>query len=635
MSDATERPADRPPTPGRRRAPRTSRRRRPAAAPPTASRPAPPPRSCASSPTPSPTSSPASSSPARSAAWPRRAPSAADQPGQGGRRAGHRAQPRRLRPPRRRRRRTARRLPLRRREPGAPLDPRRPGEAASRQRPPRDDPRDDDGTTGTESDRSRLTPGPEGPWIRRRTHRPGLRRADPPSGTVGPSGVRPKTEGHMGLTIGVDIGGTKIAAGVVDEEGTILGHAQGADSADRRRHRRRDRAAVSGARRRAPDRGRRHRRRRIRRRQAGHGPLRAEHRLAPRTAQGQGRAARRPAGRRGERRQRRGLGRVQVRRRPGPRRRHLHHPRHRPRRRHHHRQQAAPRTLRRGRRVRPHPGRPRRPAVRLRQPGLLGAVRLRPRPRPLREAARQRHPRERARSCWGSATAPPTASRAGTSARPPARATRSPSTPSANWPAGPARAWPTSPRSSTRPPSSSAAASRTRASWSSTRSASPSAAGWSAASGARTPRCSPPSSAARPAWSARPTWPARADPHQGGLIASRAFARRHPPARGAADGSSVVARRIMYRILSPHGDAPLPDSRTEPDGSAVIRVLSYNIRSMRDDRAALARVIRACAPDLVLVQEAPRFFRWRKRAARLARRTGLVTSPAAPPPRAR
>ncbi|WP_406449258.1 endonuclease/exonuclease/phosphatase family protein [Streptomyces sp. NBC_00876] len=68
----------------------------------------------------------------------------------------------------------------------------------------------------------------------------------------------------------------------------------------------------------------------------------------------------------------------------------------------------------------------------------------------------------------------------------------------------------------------------------------------------------------------------------------------------------------------------LPDSRTEPDGSAVIRVLSYNIRSMRDDCPALARVIRACAPDLVLVQEAPRFFRWRKYAARLAARTDLV-----------
>ncbi|MFG2402900.1 endonuclease/exonuclease/phosphatase family protein [Streptomyces brevispora] len=68
----------------------------------------------------------------------------------------------------------------------------------------------------------------------------------------------------------------------------------------------------------------------------------------------------------------------------------------------------------------------------------------------------------------------------------------------------------------------------------------------------------------------------------------------------------------------------LPESRTEQDGSVVIRVLSYNIRSMRDDQAALARVIRACAPDLVLVQEAPRFFRWRKRAARLAAATDLV-----------
>jgi endonuclease/exonuclease/phosphatase family metal-dependent hydrolase len=73
------------------------------------------------------------------------------------------------------------------------------------------------------------------------------------------------------------------------------------------------------------------------------------------------------------------------------------------------------------------------------------------------------------------------------------------------------------------------------------------------------------------------------------------------------------------------GDLPdLPRSATEPDGSAVVRVLSYNIRSMRDDTAALARVIRACAPDLLLVQEAPRFFRWRKAAVRLAGATGLV-----------
>lgn len=80
---------------------------------------------------------------------------------------------------------------------------------------------------------------------------------------------------------------------------------------------------------------------------------------------------------------------------------------------------------------------------------------------------------------------------------------------------------------------------------------------------------------------------------------------------------------------------PLPESRTEADGSAVVRALSYNVRSMRDDTAALARVIRACAPDLVLVQEAPRFVGWRKRLARLARESGLVVlsggAPAAGP----
>ncbi|MCQ9182048.1 endonuclease/exonuclease/phosphatase family protein [Streptomyces sp. IBSBF 2953] len=70
--------------------------------------------------------------------------------------------------------------------------------------------------------------------------------------------------------------------------------------------------------------------------------------------------------------------------------------------------------------------------------------------------------------------------------------------------------------------------------------------------------------------------------------------------------------------------SPLPNSRTEPDGSAVIRVLSYNVRSLRDDADALARVITACAPDLVLLQESPIFFRWRKKLARLAAAAGQV-----------
>jgi endonuclease/exonuclease/phosphatase family metal-dependent hydrolase len=55
-----------------------------------------------------------------------------------------------------------------------------------------------------------------------------------------------------------------------------------------------------------------------------------------------------------------------------------------------------------------------------------------------------------------------------------------------------------------------------------------------------------------------------------------------------------------------------------------VRLLSYNIRSMRDDVGALARVIRAAAPDVVCLQEAPRFFRWRRHAARLGRATGLA-----------
>ena len=56
----------------------------------------------------------------------------------------------------------------------------------------------------------------------------------------------------------------------------------------------------------------------------------------------------------------------------------------------------------------------------------------------------------------------------------------------------------------------------------------------------------------------------------------------------------------------------------------VLRLLTYNVRSLRDDRDAVARVIRSAAPDVVCVQEAPRFARWRSRCAALARTSGLV-----------
>ena len=55
-----------------------------------------------------------------------------------------------------------------------------------------------------------------------------------------------------------------------------------------------------------------------------------------------------------------------------------------------------------------------------------------------------------------------------------------------------------------------------------------------------------------------------------------------------------------------------------------MRVMTWNVRSLRDDAAGVARVLRAAAPDVVLVQEAPRLWRWRQACARLARQSGLL-----------
>jgi endonuclease/exonuclease/phosphatase family metal-dependent hydrolase len=57
---------------------------------------------------------------------------------------------------------------------------------------------------------------------------------------------------------------------------------------------------------------------------------------------------------------------------------------------------------------------------------------------------------------------------------------------------------------------------------------------------------------------------------------------------------------------------------------STLRVLSYNVRSLRDDESAVVRVIRSAGAHIVAVQEAPRFGRWRYRRASLARRVGLV-----------
>ena len=55
-----------------------------------------------------------------------------------------------------------------------------------------------------------------------------------------------------------------------------------------------------------------------------------------------------------------------------------------------------------------------------------------------------------------------------------------------------------------------------------------------------------------------------------------------------------------------------------------LRIASYNLRSLRDDRSAVVRVLRGLDADVVCLQEVPRFWRWRSRCAALARESGLL-----------
>lgn len=55
-----------------------------------------------------------------------------------------------------------------------------------------------------------------------------------------------------------------------------------------------------------------------------------------------------------------------------------------------------------------------------------------------------------------------------------------------------------------------------------------------------------------------------------------------------------------------------------------VRVVTWNVRSLRDDARGVAAALRALQPDLVCVQEAPRLAGWRTSRVRLARAAGLV-----------
>ncbi|MBB0247095.1 endonuclease, partial [Streptomyces alkaliphilus] len=60
-----------------------------------------------------------------------------------------------------------------------------------------------------------------------------------------------------------------------------------------------------------------------------------------------------------------------------------------------------------------------------------------------------------------------------------------------------------------------------------------------------------------------------------------------------------------------------------PGPGVGVRLVTWNVRSLRDDRAALVRTLRVLAPDVLCLQEMPRFIGWRRHALRLARATGL------------
>lgn len=64
--------------------------------------------------------------------------------------------------------------------------------------------------------------------------------------------------------------------------------------------------------------------------------------------------------------------------------------------------------------------------------------------------------------------------------------------------------------------------------------------------------------------------------------------------------------------------------QADPAPAGSFRLVTWNVRSLRDDRRLVSTSLRALRPDVVCVQEAPRFLRRRSSCARLARESGLL-----------
>lgn len=69
--------------------------------------------------------------------------------------------------------------------------------------------------------------------------------------------------------------------------------------------------------------------------------------------------------------------------------------------------------------------------------------------------------------------------------------------------------------------------------------------------------------------------------------------------------------------------SPGAPDRVDADRGDAVRVVSYNVRDLLDDRDAVAHVVRSCRPDVLCLQEAPRRPLTAHRLRRLARETAL------------
>src|SRR5207245_9076622 len=99
--------------------------------------------------------------------------------------------------------------------------------------------------------------------------------------------------------------------------------------------------------------------------------------------------------------------------------------------------------------------------------------------------------------------------------------------------------------------------------------------------------------------------------------------RRDPRRAPRQHGRRRRCRRPGPAAMSAAGRGTA--SRSEPgDTVTSLRVVTYNVHGLRDDRGALVEVVRDLEPDVRVVPEAPRRLRWRTRNAHLAHDLGLV-----------